>query len=59
MSRNNEKNIKKHNDKLHKAQQKNKSAAAARRDRLSAIIKAHHAITQPTSDNPPDHGRQI
>ncbi|HEX8561567.1 MAG TPA: hypothetical protein VF676_01190 [Flavobacterium sp.] len=57
MSRNNEKNIKKHNDKLHKAQQKDKSAASVRRERLSLIIKAHNSANQPTAQNTPGHGR--
>ncbi|HLA56299.1 MAG TPA: hypothetical protein VK623_09375 [Flavobacterium sp.] len=39
MGRNNERNIKKHNDKLHKAQNKVKEAEIARKEKLSAIIK--------------------
>lgn len=39
MSRNNEKNIKKHNDKLHKAQKKAKKAAIDRKEKLNQIIK--------------------
>lgn len=39
MGRNNEKNIRKHNDKLHKAQDKAKKAEILRREKLSAIIK--------------------
>jgi hypothetical protein len=39
MSRNTEKNIKKHNDKLHKAQDKVKNAKVARAAQLKAIIK--------------------
>lgn len=39
MSRNNEKNIKKHNDKLHKAQDKIKNAEMIRKEKLKAIIK--------------------
>lgn len=39
MSRNNEGNIKKHNDKLHKAQDKAKKAAAERKDKLKQIVK--------------------
>ena len=39
MGRNNEKNIKKHNDKLHKAQDKAKIAALLRKEKLSAIMK--------------------
>ncbi|WP_165834920.1 hypothetical protein [Flavobacterium cheongpyeongense] len=39
MGRNNEKNIKKHNDKLHKAQNKVKQAEIARKEKLKEIIK--------------------
>lgn len=39
MSRNNEGNIKKHNDKLHKAQDKAKKAAADRKEKLKQIAK--------------------
>jgi hypothetical protein len=39
MSRNNERNIKKHNDKLHKAQDKAKNAVIARREKLKEITK--------------------
>jgi hypothetical protein len=39
MSRNTEKNIKKHNDKLHKAQSKVKSAEIARKEKLKQIVK--------------------
>jgi hypothetical protein len=39
MGRNNEKNIKAHNDKLHKAQDKAKSKKAARAEQLKAIVK--------------------
>ncbi|WP_291090108.1 hypothetical protein [Flavobacterium sp. BFFFF1] len=39
MGRNNPENIKKHNDKLHKAQAKAKKAAAARKEKRSAIVK--------------------
>jgi hypothetical protein len=41
MGRNNEKNIKTHNDKLHKAQQKKKNSEALRKQKLSEIIKKH------------------
>ena len=34
MGRNNEKNIKKHNDKLHKAQAKKKQAEVSRKEKL-------------------------
>jgi hypothetical protein len=39
MGRNNEKNIKAHNDKLHKAQDKAKQAARDRKEKLKAIVK--------------------
>ncbi|EOG6916092.1 hypothetical protein ACLH3W_001307 [Flavobacterium psychrophilum] len=39
MSRNTEKNIKKHNDKLHKAQDKVKKAKTNRAAQLKAIVK--------------------
>ncbi|MGO4822237.1 MULTISPECIES: hypothetical protein [unclassified Flavobacterium] len=39
MSRNNERNIKKHNDKLHKAQDKAKLAQAQRKEKLKQITK--------------------
>ncbi len=39
MSRNNEKNIKKHNDKLHKAQDKKKQAEINRKEKLKQIAK--------------------
>ena len=39
MSRNNEGNIKKHNDKLHKAQDKAKKAAMDRKEKLKLITK--------------------
>ncbi len=39
MSRNNEKNIKKHNDKLHKSQAKVKDAEVARKEKLKQIAK--------------------
>lgn len=40
MSRNNEKNIKKHNDKLHKAQAKAKQAELTRKEKLKKITKS-------------------
>ena len=49
MGRNNERNIKKHNDKLHKAQDKVKSAKMLRQEKLSAIIKKFNSENQ--SDN--------
>ena len=39
MGRNNERNIKKHNDKLHKAQDKIKQAAILRKEKLKEIAK--------------------
>ncbi|SFD19918.1 hypothetical protein [Flavobacterium phragmitis] len=39
MGRNNEKNIKKHNDKLHKAQAKKKQAELSRKEKLKEIAK--------------------
>lgn len=39
MGRNNERNIKKHNDKLHKAQAKAKQAELTRKEKLKEIIK--------------------
>lgn len=39
MSRNNERNIKKHNDKLHKAQDKVKQAEILRKEKLKEIVK--------------------
>jgi len=39
MGRNNEKNIKKHNDKLHKTQAKAKLAEMLRKEKLKEIVK--------------------
>jgi hypothetical protein len=39
MGRNNPRNIKAHNDKLHKAQDKEKAKKAARAEQLKAIVK--------------------
>lgn len=39
MSRNTEANIKKHNDKLHKAQDKAKAKVVDRKEKLKAIVK--------------------
>ena len=39
MSRNNERNIKKHNDKLHKSQDKVKQNEIARKEKLKEIVK--------------------
>ncbi|MEM0578474.1 hypothetical protein ACSVH5_04500 [Flavobacterium sp. RSSA_27] len=43
MGRNNERNIKKHNDKLHKAQDKAKKAAMERKEKLKEIVKKFNA----------------
>ncbi|TDW48099.1 hypothetical protein EV144_104385 [Flavobacterium sp. 270] len=42
MGRNNERNIKKHNDKLHKAQNKVKQAEITRKEQLKEIIKKYN-----------------
>lgn len=42
MGRNNEKNIKKHNDKLHKEQAKIKKAEVERKAQLKAILKKYN-----------------
>ena len=42
MGRNNAKNIKTHNDKLHKAQDKDKSKKVARAKQLKAIAKKYN-----------------
>ncbi|MCG9793590.1 hypothetical protein [Flavobacterium algicola] len=42
MGRNNERNIKKHNDKLHKAQDKAKKAALDRKEQLKEITKKYN-----------------
>ena len=39
MGRNNEKNIKKHNDKLHKEQDKAKAKKVARAEKLKTIVR--------------------
>lgn len=49
VGRNNEKNIKKHNDKLHKAQDKAKKAEMLRKDKLKAITKKFNASQDPES----------
>jgi hypothetical protein len=43
MGRNNERNIKVHNDKLHKAQDKVKQAEIARKEKLKEIVKKFNA----------------
>jgi hypothetical protein len=42
MGRNNERNIKKHNDKLHKAQDKAKQAVIYRKEQLKEITKKYN-----------------
>lgn len=49
MSRNNERNIKKHNDKLHKAQDKVKQAEILRKEKLKQIVKKFNETN--SSDN--------
>ena len=46
MGRNNERNIKKHNDKLHKAQDKAKKAAMERKEKLKEIFKINLVALQ-------------
>lgn len=43
MGRNNAKNIKAHNDKLHKAQDKAKAKKIARTEQLKAILKKYNS----------------
>ncbi|MEO8252982.1 MAG: hypothetical protein ABI554_01250 [Flavobacterium sp.] len=45
MGRNNDKNIKKHNDKLHKTQAKAKQAEMLRKERLKEIVKKFNENT--------------
>lgn len=47
MSRNNAQNIKKHNDKLHKEQEKAKKQKVARKAQLKAILEKFHSEQQP------------
>lgn len=47
MGRNNERNIKKHNDKLHKEQAKAKNAAILRKEKLAAIVKKFNESNDP------------
>lgn len=51
MGRNNERNIKKHNDKLHKEQDKVKKAAMARKEKLKQITKQFNANKQDEINN--------
>ena len=46
MGRNNERNIKKHNDKLHKAQNKVKQAEIARKEKLKEIIEQVNSVCE-------------
>ncbi len=50
MGRNNEHNIRKHNDKLHKAQDKAKQAELLRKEKLKAIMKKFN------TENPNNNG---
>lgn len=50
MGRNNDKNIKKHNDKLHKEQDKEKLKKVARQEKLKAIIKNFNNSTNQKTD---------
>ncbi|MBC7607571.1 MAG: hypothetical protein H7199_11555 [Burkholderiales bacterium] len=50
MGRNNERNIKKHNDKLHKAQDKVKNAAIIRKEKLKTITKNFNANKENASE---------
>lgn len=47
MSRNTEKNIKTHNDKLHKAQSKIKNAEIARKEKLKQIVRKFNSGLNP------------
>jgi hypothetical protein len=49
MGRNNERNIKKHNDKLHKEQDKVKAAKILRKEKLKQIVKKFN--TEKDQDN--------
>ncbi|MEN9655689.1 MAG: hypothetical protein RL311_609 [Bacteroidota bacterium] len=51
MGRNNERNIKKHNDKLHKEQDKVKKAAMVRKEKLKQIAKQFNANKQNETTN--------
>lgn len=46
MGRNNERNIKKHNDQLHKAKEKVKQAELLRKEKLKAIVKKFNSQNQ-------------
>jgi hypothetical protein len=51
MSRNTEANIKKHNDKLHKAKDKAKQAATDRKLKLKLMQKAFNKIQNQNTEN--------
>ena len=51
MGRNNERNIKKHNDKLHKAQDKVKQAEIVRKEKLKQIVKKFNENNTPDTNN--------
>lgn len=48
MGRNNERNIKAHNDKLHKAQDKAKAKKVAREEKRKAIVKKFNEDKNPS-----------
>lgn len=50
MGRNNERNIKKHNDKLHKAQDKVKQAEIVRKEKLKQIVKKFNENNTPDTN---------
>ena len=50
MGRNNEKNIKKHNDKLHKSQDKTKKTEIMRKEKLKAITQKYNSANPKSSD---------
>lgn len=50
MGRNNARNIKKHNDKLHKEQAKVKSAEKTRQEKLAEIIRSYNNNRNKTND---------
>ena len=50
MGRNNERNIKKHNDKLHKAQGKIKQAEIVRKEKLKQIVKKFNENNTPDTN---------
>lgn len=50
MGRNNERNIKKHNDKFHKAQDKVKQAEIVRKEKLKQIVKKFNENNTPDTN---------